>query len=470
MVGTALLTSFFMLTGLGLIMILLGKTLMNLMVDRITRRLMEDPYPENLLEMANVITREGFRNIMETDLRATFGEPLERPFGASHRRSPWEELMFNPVYLSRLPLEESTRVEVSVKLGPCAKKPLTVEIPIVIGGMAYGIGLSEKARLALAQAAEEVGTAVNTGVGPLLGKERKRVKRLILQYHRGSWGKDDKTLKQADMIEIQLGYGALGSAPITLSGSQLSDEFRDYMQLGRGEKLVLGAQLTGVNQGKDLTRLVRALNGLTDGVPIGVKIGATHHLERELEILIDTGLDFLAIDGAEAGVNVGASILLDDTGLPTLPALCRTVKFLERHRMRKTVSLIISGGLVTPGDYLKAIALGADAVAIGTIALMALVHTQMTKAIPWEPPTGLVYEIGVEKDQLSVEESAASVSKFLRSCRQEMELAMRSMGKRSLAEITPEDLTALSRDVAEMSGVDWGWFNPDDNKKGKSRR
>lgn len=274
-------------------------------------------------------------------------------------------------------------------------------------------------------------------------------------------------LRQADMIEIQFGYGGLGAIPSLHKSKNLSPEFQDLMGLAAGEALQETALLSDVHNQADLRKLVNNLRELTNGVPIGVKFGATQRLEVELEIFTGAGIDFLSVAGAESGINFGPGIM-DDMGLPTLPALCRTVNFLKKRSLQKRISLIISGGLSTPGHFLKALALGADAVAIGTIAILALAHTQLTKTIPFEPPTELVFEQGKLKEKLDIEAGALSVANFLTSCNQEMTLAMRTMGHTSLKELSVADLCALTPEVAQLTGAPLGLFTPE-RAEGKGR-
>lgn len=443
----------------GVLMLLLWRPLTNILVDTFTKRVLKDPYPENIAEMVNVFKKVGVQNVLEADLRGN-GGPLDRPFGSPLHLSPWDRLMLNPVYLSREPLLESAKVTTETVIGPKANRPLIISMPIMISGMSYGFGLSLQAKLALAKGADRVKTASNTGVGPFLPEERKATKRLIIQYHRGNWGKDEAIFRQADAIEIQLGYGALASAPITVSADHISDDLRDRLKLAPGEEVMMTTQLEGAHDRKGLKRLVKYLRDLTNGVPIGVKIGATHFLEKELDIITSTGIDFITIDGAEAGINYGPAVLADDTGLPTLPALCRTAAYLRKHGLTNRISLIVSGGLVTPGQFLKALALGADAVYIGTIAVIVMAHLQLTQVIPWEPPTELVYDHGKFKNCLDSDEGAESVARFLTSCHEEMILAMRSMGRSSCAELSVKDLSALSPEVARMTGAELALFPP----------
>ncbi|HYH03343.1 MAG TPA: FMN-binding glutamate synthase family protein [Bacillota bacterium] len=447
-----------------LTLLLAWRPVVNIFVDSFTKRLLKDPYPENIGEMVNVFKKVGIQNVLEADLRSNNGQALERPFGSPLPFSPWEKLLLNPVYLTRMPIVEAYPIDMGVLLGPQAKRPLEIKIPILIGGMAYGLGPSLQAKLALAKAASMADTATNTGVGPFLTEERQYAKKLIVQYHRGSWGKDEKIFHQADMVEIQMGYGALGSAPVTLNPENISPEFRKFMDTGTEDQLKLGATLPDITNAKDLTKLVKYLREVTNGVPIGVKIGATQYLEKELALITAAGVDFLSIDGAEAGINFGPTILADSTGLPTLPALCRTKRFLKEQGLDRKVSLIISGGLVTPGHFLKALALGADAVAIGTIAMILIAHSQLSKVIPWEPPTELVYERGKAKDKLRIDEAAQNLANYFKSCREEMILGMRSIGRTSLKELSPQDLCALTPEVARMTGVELGLYAPGSNE------
>jgi glutamate synthase domain-containing protein 2 len=456
---------FFLAVSLGFLItalagLILWKPALNLWADSFLKRLMQDPYPENIGEMYNVFAKVGIQNVFESDLRGTTGKPLQRPFGSPKHFSAWEKLTFNCVYLSRKPVLEAVAIDTKTVIGPQAKRPLYIDLPIIIAGMAYGAGPSLRAKLALAKGADQENTATNTGVGPFLPEERKHTKRLIIQYNRGYWTKEEEVLRQADAVEIQLGYGALGSAPRVWSYQDLSPEFRDYMHLQPDENMLEEAMLPNVKSRDDLVRLVKYLRKVTNGAPIGIKFGATHWLEKELEIFTGADIDFLTVSGAEAGINYGPAISADDLGLPTLPALCRSARFLKEKKLQDKVSLIIDGGLATPGQFMKALALGADVVGIGTIALLVIAHTQVSKTIPWEPPTELVYERGKYKDRLDIDTGAKSLANFLKSCKEEMILGMRTLGKTSLRELAPEDLSAVTPEAAEMTGVDLNLFPP----------
>ena len=455
---------FLVLTGsLLLVMVLallLWRPVINHFFDRFVKIIMRDPYPENLFEMYNVISKVGLQNLVESDIRGSSGEILRRPFGTSKQFSNWDKLVLNTVYFLRKPVVEAVGIDTKVTIGPKAKRPLEINTPIMVAGMGYGWGLSLPAKIALAKGADFMKTASNTGAGPFLPEERKHTKRLIVQYHRGNWGKEEEVLRQADAVEIQLGYGAYGTAPILHRHEEFSPELRDYMKLEPGQDLLEEAALLGVEDEGELKEVVNYLRRVTNGAPVGIKMAATGALEKELAVCASAGIDFLSIAGAEAGIAYGPGITADDCGLPTLPALCRTVKFLQAQGLTEYISVIISGGLYTPGQFLKALALGADAVAIGTILIMVMAHTQTTKVLPWEPPTELVYETGKRRKNFSVEQGAQSVANFLQSCNAELEIGMRNLGKTSLKELSLEDLAALTSEMAEMSGAELALFPP----------
>jgi glutamate synthase domain-containing protein 2 len=438
----------------------LWKPAVNFWVDSFLRRLLKDPYPENITEMYNVFRKVGVQNVLEADIRGATGEPLKRPFGTSNHYSKWEYLLLNPVYFSRKPVVESIEVQTKVTIGPQAQRPLTIDMPIMIAGMSWGVGLSSKAVLALARGADKAKTAMNTGASPCFPDVRKQVQKLIIQYHRGEWGTEEQWLRQADAIEIQLGYGALASTPFVVRPQEMGAQFREHLCLSREEKLSVNNVVSNLGNEMELQKIVPYLKKLTGGVPIGVKIGATHHLEEELEAITKADIDFLTIDGKEAGIHFGSGILEDDVGLPTLPALCRTVAFLQQKKLKSKISLVVSGGLFTPGQFLKALALGANAVYIGTIVLVALAHNQVAKILPWEPLSQLIYEKGSMKEKLSIDQGAINVANFLKSCNEEIILAMRSLGKTSLAQLTMEDLCAITPEISQITGAELAFSKP----------
>lgn len=405
------------------------------------------------LYMMATLQRIGWRDFLETNLRAAHGQPIPRPFGTPLRFFRLDRFQFNPVYLSRKPLNHGIPVHTEVVLGPMANKPLILQTPLMLGGMSHGGSLSYPARAALDLGASLAGTATNTGSGPFIEELRQKSAKYAIQFARGFWSRSPDILRRVDMIEIALGHGAWGPSPVRIDGKQVTDGFARRIGAIPGLDVLLESRLPEVETGDDWKALIARLKDVSGGVPIAVKIGGTHYLERELELLIEGGVDVIVIDGAEGGTHACPVILLDDLGLPTLPCLCRAVKFFEDRRLKGKVSLVMGGGLVTPGDYLKCMALGVDAVIIGTVACLAISHTQVAKALPFEPPTEIIYYEAKKAARYNPVLGAKHLANYLQSCLEEMKQVARSLGKSDLREIGKQDLVALDKLYGEMAGV-----------------
>ncbi|WP_066632709.1 FMN-binding glutamate synthase family protein [Desulfolucanica intricata] len=435
----------------------LGKKVINKVSDNFIKRIMVDPYSENLWEFASASQRTGLQDIVEINLRTQEGKTIKRPLGSPKKFPDFSGIMFNFAQLHRLPTDEGKPIDTRVIIGPRAQKPLEIKLPIMISGMAYAFALSAKAKIGLARGSSLAGTATNTGEGPFLPAERKAADKLILQYNRGKWNKSEKILKQADMIEIHIGQGAAGGVGHYIEDKEIDWKIRRMMGLGWGEKGVIHAKFPGMDKPNYLKDLITYLKEVTKGVPVGVKLAASKYLEKDMEIAVESGVDVITIDGSEAASKGTAPILQDDFGLPSLFAIIRAAKFINKYKLKNKVSLILSGGLENPGDFLKAIALGADALYIGSTALFAMSHTQVLKALPWEPPPEIVFYKGKHQKEFDVEKGAQSLASFLNACNEEIKEAVRALGKNSIHEVNKDDLFALDSQTAEVVGIPLGY-------------
>lgn len=408
-----------------------------------------------LRDWLNLFRKISWRDYFEANLRAETGKPLDRPYGSKRGILSFQQIQFNPRYLSKTPINPNGDTNTEVILGPMAKKPLHLKIPFVIGGMAYGSGYSLEAKIALAKAATMAGIAANSGNGPFVPEERFYADKFILQYPRGFWSKDESILKQADMIVIALGHSARGSAPVRINGKKITPEVAARYGTIPGMDVLMEARLPEVETEAQWQALIRHLKEVTGGVPIGVKFGASQYLENEMKIFIDGGVDVLLFDGTEGGTHGGMPLFMDDMGLPVLPALCRAARFIRDRHLEDKVSLVVGGGLVTPGDFAKCLALGANAVLIGTITALTQSHTQTTKTVPWEPPTGLLYNDGKEKNKYDPDQGAKHLYNYFRSCVEEMKLLATVLGKNNLKELNRSDLVALDPLFAQIAEVEY---------------
>ena len=446
-------------TSAGALALIGGFSLTKILASQGSRRalhtLMTDPYGENLAEFYSAARRTGLQDIIETNLRAEQGRVILRPLGSPRPFVDFDGLMFTTAHLARMSTPLTDPIDTAVTIGKHAAHPLHVQTPLLISGMAYGLGVSEKFKYALAYGSTLAHTATNTGEGPFLPKERKLADKLIIQYPRAPWNRDSRILKQADAVEIQIGQGASASTAHVTPSDRISYEVRKRLGLRPHENAVIQAHMPELDTLDGLPRLVDDLRNLTDGVPIGVKFSFTHRLEDDMDLCLEANVDYLALEGAQAATIGAPPILEDDFGLPTLIGLCRAVDHLRRRHAEDQVSLIVGGGFTSPGQCLKALALGADAVYLGTMALFAASHTQVLKALPWEPPTQLAIHQGKVSSKFNWKKGAQSLAKYLQSAKE----GIRALGKHSLKDISEEDLVALDKTTEEITGRPLAYSN-----------
>lgn len=442
-----------LLALLILAFVVLAKPLLRLIIKRIiddfASKLLSDTYDQNLAELLASVKRFSVINFIELSLRAQTGKIITRPSGSYKHFLGYDHLMFSPRQMTGLSLPVDARIDMSVTLGITAERPLTIKIPLMIGGMAYGTGLSEEAKLALAKASAILHTANCSGEGPFLPEEPEESGKFVLQICCWSWGhRTDEQIASADMLEIKMGQGSDVGAAI-IEAVDIEGRARVLGGLSPGEPAVGLPAPPGVQNPNNWPGFMQDLRQRANGIPIALKLMATDRLEEELAFAMDLGFDVIVLDGCEGGSHATPPIKQDDFGIPSLYALVRAKRYLKDS----PVSLIIAGGYFTPGQCLKALALGADAIYLGTIPAFALGHNQTAKVLPWEPPTTLLYYNSPNKTQLDIDQAASSVANVLTSMVLEMEEAMRALGRSSLKELTGDDLVALDTLTAELTGV-----------------
>ncbi|MFK2826921.1 FMN-binding glutamate synthase family protein [Bacillus sp. B190/17] len=450
-----------------LFMLIGWRWIMKIVVRKTAKIILTDSYQENLMELMPGLRHMGVQNVIENSLRAETGDVLHRPLGSSKKWPHFDPITFIPAQTSPFAVSGDEEVDVSVTIGPKAKKPMNIQIPLMISGMAYGIAFSEQARLSLAEAAKNAGTALNSGEGGVMPEEINTAGKYILQFSKTEWAKEDELIKRADMIEIKLGQGALLGMGARISPDNLTGRARDIMGLKEGETAVIHEHFFENQTLNDLKELVDKLRKLTGGVPIGAKIGAGGKIEEDIDHLLEMGVDYIAIDGGQGATHGAPPILADDFGIPTLHAVVRASNHLEKRKMKDQISLIIAGGMLVPGHFLKALALGADAVYLGSAILFAVSHGQSINALPFEPPTQVVWNDGKFKDQFKTEEGVKTAEKFLTASTEEMKMALRAMGKHSLKELSRKDLVSYDELTAQMVGIPFSFEPWEDTNKEK---
>jgi glutamate synthase domain-containing protein 2 len=374
----------------------------------------------------------------------------------SQKKMPFsfDDLHFVPAQIFKMPLNESEAVNVEVSIGPKAKKPLKVSSPIMFGGMSYG-AVSENVRLILARVASNLKIGSNSGEDIVLPNELEVAsKQLIVQYSTAQHGTSEEIMKKCAAVEIRFGQGAYPGWTSFLPASKMAPEVAKLMGLKEGENAHSPAHHPDIRSEDSLREKIRCLRELTDGTPIGAKIGCGN-VENDVEILAENGADFIALDGFGGGTGATEFFVRENVGIPIIAALPRADRHLKKIDKRNKVSLIAGGGLRTSADFAKSLALGADAVYIGTSALIAINCQQYRICHTGLCPTGVTTNDPGLRQRLDVDEGARRLTNFIKVSNSEVAGFLRIVGKDDVRKLGMEDLVALKKELAEATGVQW---------------
>jgi glutamate synthase domain-containing protein 2 len=420
-----------------------------------------------VLRPSRIWTAETIEDIQE---KAEIGRYRIRAFSTLRRTTSFDDLTFLPCTLTRIPLEGyrercETRTVIGGRHGG---QPLVLEIPITIAGMSYG-ALSANAKQALGWAASRVGTSTTTGDGGMRPGEREDSKLLVYQVLPSRYGFNPHHLRAADAAEVVIGQGAKPGTGGLLLESKVDEVIAEQRTLPVGVDQRSPVRHPDFFGPDDLQIKLEELREATDGsIPIYVKIGACRVVE-DVKLAAKAGADVIVLDGLEGATGASPEALLDHTGIPTLAATVLAVRALREEGLEGEVNLIVSGGIRNGVDAAKALALGADAVSIGTAALIALncnkpVHHEDYARLGTEPyachhchtggcPVGITTQDPDLAKRLPPEEAAERVEGFLNSMTMEMQMMARACGKSDVHDLEPEDMRALTLEAALVTGI-----------------
>ena len=451
-----------------------ARQLYNFSIDNAARLLMSTTErPWNLRE-SYLFDRAA---IAEIQRAATEGIYDIRGFGAKRRLPHFDDLLFLGASISRYPLEGyRERCATDVVLGTrFAQKPLELKIPVTIAGMSFG-ALSAPAKEALGRGATEVGTSTTTGDGGMTPEEREHSKTLVYQLLPSRYGMNPDDLRRCDAIEVVVGQGAKPGGGGMLLGHKISDRVAEMRSLPKGIDQRSASRHPDWTGPDDLEIKINELREITDWEkPVFVKVGATRTY-YDVQLAVKAGADVIVVDGMQGGTAATQDIFIEHVGIPTLPATRIAADALQELGMHRQVQLIVSGGIRNGADVAKALALGADAVSIGTAALVAMgdnspEHDEAYREIgsaagfydDWQAgrdPTG----ISTQDDELAARFDpilgGRRIANYLRVLTLETQTLARACGKSHVHNLEPEDLVALTVEAAAMAkvplaGTDW---------------
>jgi len=393
-----------------------------------------------------------------------------RGFGAKRDIPHFDDLVFLGASMSRYPLEGyREKCDTSVVLGDrFAKKPITLDIPVTIAGMSFG-ALSAQAKEALGRGASQMGTSTTTGDGGMTPEERGQSKYLVYQYLPSRYGMNPEDLRKADAIEVVVGQGAKPGGGGMLLGQKISERVAGMRDLPEGIDQRSACRHPDWTGPDDLEIKINELREITDWEkPIYIKVGAARTF-YDVTLAVKAGADVVVVDGMQGGTAATQDVFIEHVGIPTLPAVRAAVEALKELDMHRKVQLIVSGGIRSGADVAKALAMGADAVSVGTAALIALGDNNDTFEADYNKigtsagyyddyqdgrdPAGICTQDPELSARLDPVAAGRRLANYLNVLTLETQTLARACGKSHVHNLEPEDLAALTIEAAAMAGV-----------------
>jgi glutamate synthase domain-containing protein 2 len=392
--------------------------------------------------------------ISEIKHKAETGKHRIRGCGSTKKYPSFDDLLVLPSQLSRLSIDtyrEDCKTQ-TVLGARFAKKPLVIETPIMISGMSYG-ALSKEAKTALAKSTQIVGTSINNGEGGLLPEERDNSYKQVIQITPSRMGFSLKNIEAADALEIICGIGAKPGLSGHLMGSKITKEIAEFRQLPEGIDLHSHPRHGDIFGADDMVLKIQELRDVTDWkIPIFVKIAAGR-VKEDVKIAAKTGADGIVVDGSEGGTGAAPVVASAHLGIPTLPALVQAVRALEEMGVKEEISLVVSGGIRDGSDVVKALALGADAVAIGTGAMVAMGCVVCLRCHEGKCAFGIGTQDPELRKKLDIDVAAQKVANYIQGMTYEAVLIAKAAGKTALANMEREDLRSMTLESCAMTGI-----------------
>lgn len=389
------------------------------------------------------------RYMEEIHEMAVTGKSISASMGTELPMPSWDDILILGAQLDPMPLDEHAPVKTRTVIGKNAKKPLILENPVYVSHMSFG-ALSREAKIALAKGSALAGSAMCSGEGGILPEEMQAADKYIFEYVGNLYSVTPENLRNADAIEIKIGQGTKPGMGGHLPGEKVTEEISRIRNKPMGKDVIAPSRFPGIETKEDLKNLISQLRFASEGRPIGVKIAAGR-IERDLAFCVYAEPDFITIDGRGGATGSSPKLLRDSASVPTIYALHRARKYLDS--IHSDISLIITGGLRVSSDFVKAIAMGADGVAVASAALMAMACQQYKICGTGMCPMGIAAQDKELRGRLQQEAAAARVANFLNVSLEELKMFARITGHGDIHEMSVDDLCTISREISEYTDI-----------------
>ncbi|MDI9615729.1 glutamate synthase-related protein [Methanothermobacter sp.] len=421
-------------------------------------RICEEMCPNNAIEV-NAVPEDrrnvwSFTDLIEIQRKSREGSYKVRGCGAVRRIPTFDDLVIIPAQVSRPPIDKyrepcNTRVVLGDRF---AENPLELDTPIMIAAMSFG-ALSKEAKIALAMGATLAGTATNTGEGGMLPEERKYASKLIAQYASGRFGVSAEYLNNSEAIEIKIGQGAKSGMGGHLLAEKVTAEVSRIRMIPEGTDALSPARHMDIVGPEDLSMKISQLREITDWkVPIMVKF-TSGRVADDVKIAAKAGADIVVVDGMQGGTGAGPDVVTEHSGIPTIAAIVEADEALKEVNLRDEVSLVAAGGIRSGADVAKAIALGADAVYIGTAALVSIGCRVCQMCYTGTCRKGIATQDPRLRKRLDYVEAGKNVARYIEAMTEEVCMLTQQAGNTDVSKLEKDDLRALTVEASALTGV-----------------
>jgi glutamate synthase domain-containing protein 2 len=369
--------------------------------------------------------------------------------GADNVLPSWSDILILGGQLNPMPLPEDADVATRTIIGKNAKRPMVLDCPVYVSHMSFG-ALSKEAKIALAKGSAAVKTAMCSGEGGILPEEMDNSYKYIFEYTPREYSVSDKTLMAVDAIEIKVGQGTKPGIGGHLPGNKVTDEIARIRGVEPGKDVIAPSKYADINNKEDLKAKVDMLRARSEGRPIGIKIAAGR-IEQDLEYCLFAKPDFITIDGRGGATAASPKILKESSSVPTIYALHRARKYLDENKA--DIDLVITGGLRVSSDFAKALAMGADAVAIAGAALISIGCQQYRICNTGRCPVGIATQDPELRARFDSGNGVKRLENFLRVSMDELKVYARICGKNNVHDINANDLCTINSDIANYTDI-----------------
>ncbi len=362
----------------------------------------------------------------------------------------WDDIQMLTAQLATKPLFDDDEVETELVIGPNAERPLRLRIPLFVSDMSFG-ALSEEAKTALARGAELAGTGICSGEGGMLPEEQAENSRYFYELASAKFGFAEELLTRVQAFHFKAGQGAKTGTGGHLPGNKVKGKIAAVRQLSEGTAAVSPPTFADLTTPKDFSDFANRVREITGGIPVGFKLSA-QHIEKDIDFALEAGADYIILDGRGGGTGAAPRIFRDNISVPTIPALARARRHLDKVS-DSDVTLIITGGIRTPADFVKALALGADGIALANSAMQAIGCVAARMCNTNNCPAGIATQQEHLRERLGVQHAAERLARFLNASVELMQVMARACGHNHLNQFSPNDITTWKKPMADLTGI-----------------